>query len=98
VTDLAVEVDGLFKFGDGLVEVSSVPVDHGEVVAGDGFAGAITRIDYLALLSRDHHRQPLRERGVADPGQALVVSVTGWLLANAITGGRLLPPTPASPG
>jgi hypothetical protein len=64
-----------------------------------GRAGVITGIDYLTLLSRDHHRRLLRERGVADPGETLGVSVTGWPLVNAVTGGRLLTtPAPASPG
>jgi len=53
-------------------------------------AGALSGIDYLNLLAGDHRRQVLRGLGVADPDGAFGVSVTGWPLVNAVTGGRLL--------
>lgn len=52
--------------------------------------GAVTGIDYLALVHQEYHQGVLRDLGVADPGDALGATVTGWPLVNALTGGRLL--------
>jgi hypothetical protein len=62
-----------------------------------GRAGALSGIDYVTLLVQDHRRQLLRGLGVADPGHAFGVTVTGWPLVNAVTGGALLT-TPAPGG
>jgi hypothetical protein len=53
-------------------------------------SGAVTGIDYLALVHREYQQGLLRDLGIADPGDALGATVTGWPLVNAITGGRLL--------
>jgi hypothetical protein len=53
-------------------------------------SGAVTGIDCLALVYREYQQGLLRDLGVADPGDALGATVTGWSLVNAITGGRLL--------
>lgn len=55
-----------------------------------GRPGALSGIDYLTLLSQGYRRHVLRDLGVADPGGAFGVSVTGWPLVNAVTGGALL--------
>jgi hypothetical protein len=55
-----------------------------------GQAGALTGINYLALVRHGHHQGLLRDLGVADPEDALGATVTGWPLVNAVTGGRLL--------
>lgn len=52
--------------------------------------GALSGIDYLMLLSQDYRRQVLRVLGVADPSGAFGVTVMGWPLVNAVTGGALL--------
>jgi hypothetical protein len=52
--------------------------------------GALSGIDYLTQLCQDYRRRLLRDLGVADPGGALGVRVTGWPLVNAVTGGALL--------
>lgn len=57
-------------------------------------AGALSGIDYLALLLAGHRRQLLRDLGVADPDRTFGVSVMGWSLVNAVTGGRLLTLSP----
>ena len=41
VADLAVEIDDAFEFTDRAIEISSAPVNHGDVVARDGFAGPV---------------------------------------------------------
>jgi hypothetical protein len=53
-------------------------------------SGAVTGIDYLALVHQEYQQGLLRDLGVADPGDALGATVTGWPLVNALTGGRLL--------
>ena len=55
-----------------------------------GRVGAVTGIDYLALVVQQWQQTMLRRLGVADPTGVLGVQVTGWPLINAITGGRLL--------
>jgi hypothetical protein len=57
-------------------------------------AGALSGVDYLALLCADHRRQLLRDLGVADLGCTFGVSVLGWSLVNVVTGGRLLTLSP----
>lgn len=52
--------------------------------------GALSGVDYLTQLAQDYRRQLLRDLGVADPGGAFGVAVTGWPLVNAVTGGALL--------
>ena len=52
--------------------------------------GPLSGIDYLAQLHDGYQRELLRDMGVADPGDTLGVSVTGWPLVNALTGGALL--------
>jgi hypothetical protein len=52
--------------------------------------GVLSGIDYLTLLCQDYRRRLLRDLGVADPDGAFGVTVTGWPLVNAVTGGCLL--------
>lgn len=52
--------------------------------------GALTGINYLALVARQWQQAVLRSLGVADPTDVLGVQVTGWPLINVIIGGRLL--------
>jgi hypothetical protein len=62
--------------------------------ARSGRPGILSGIDYLTLLRQDYQRQLQRDLGVADPEGAFGVTVTGWPLVNAVTGGALLT-TPA---
>jgi len=50
----------------------------------------LSGIDYLAQLRDGYRRELLRHMGVADPGDTLGLSVTGWPLVDALTGGALL--------
>jgi hypothetical protein len=63
-----------------------------------GRVGALSGIDYLAQLREGYQRELLRDLGVADPGDALGVAVTGWPLVNVLTGGRLLSLLPTGSG
>jgi hypothetical protein len=66
--------------------------------AAPGRVGALSGIDYLALVRESYQRELLRDLGVADPGDALGVAVTGWPLVNVLTGGRLLSLLPTGSG
>lgn len=52
MADLAVEVDDAFQLTDRAVKFPSAPVDHGDVVARDGFDGPVAdrAVDGQGLL------------------------------------------------
>ena len=52
--------------------------------------GPWSGIDYLTQLAQNYRRQLLHDLGVADPDGVFGVTVTGWPLVNAVTGGALL--------